>query len=185
VAEGFARLDPSNTGADVPQQRRLRTARTQISHFFLRVKNEDAAMTPQKTAKETKPATVVANDHPTARTGRLKALGGSPSDDWNNVLANQTVQALWLTDEPERSNRQRSAIIAALVGIGPRDELEGMMAAQLVAAHNAAMECYRRAMIPEQSFEGRRENLSQAMSQESSLTQSGHSVRQALTAYIF
>ena len=37
-----------------------------------------------------------------------------------------------------------------------------MIAAQLIAAHNAAMECYRRAMIGEQTFEGRRENLSQA-----------------------
>jgi hypothetical protein len=38
-----------------------------------------------------------------------------------------------------------------------------MMAAQLIAAHNAAMECYRRAMLGEQqSFEGRRENLAQA-----------------------
>jgi hypothetical protein len=36
------------------------------------------------------------------------------------------------------------------------------MAAQLIAAHNAAMECYRRAMIAEQTFEGRRENLAQA-----------------------
>ena len=36
------------------------------------------------------------------------------------------------------------------------------MAAQLIASHSAAMECYRRAMIGEQSFEGRRENLSQA-----------------------
>jgi hypothetical protein len=35
-------------------------------------------------------------------------------------------------------------------------------AAQLVACHNASMECYRRAMIDEQTFEGRRENLSQA-----------------------
>jgi hypothetical protein len=49
-----------------------------------------------------------------------------------------------------------------LVGIGPKDELEGMMAAQLIAAHNAAMQCYRRAMLGEQTFEGRRENLSQA-----------------------
>ena len=48
------------------------------------------------------------------------------------------------------------------MGIAPKDEIEGMMAAQLVAAHNAAMECYRRAMIGEQSFEGRRENLTQA-----------------------
>jgi hypothetical protein len=33
---------------------------------------------------------------------------------------------------------------------------------QMIAAHNAAMECYRRAMIGEQTFEGRRENLAQA-----------------------
>jgi hypothetical protein len=33
--------------------------------------------------------------------------------------------------------------------------------AQLIAAHNAAMECYRRAMIREQTFEGRRDSLSQ------------------------
>jgi hypothetical protein len=37
-----------------------------------------------------------------------------------------------------------------------------MIAAQLLAAHNASMECYRRAMIPQQSFESRRENLNQA-----------------------
>ena len=37
-----------------------------------------------------------------------------------------------------------------------------MIAAQLLAAHNAAMECYRRAMLGEQTFEGRREALSQA-----------------------
>ena len=48
------------------------------------------------------------------------------------------------------------------IGIAPRDEFEGMIAAQLLAAYNAAMECYRRAMIEEQTFEGRRENLSQA-----------------------
>jgi hypothetical protein len=36
-----------------------------------------------------------------------------------------------------------------------------MIAAQLIAAHNATMECYRRAMIGEQTLEGRRDNLSQ------------------------
>jgi hypothetical protein len=56
------------------------------------------------------------------------------------------------------------AIVARLplAAIGPKDELEAMMAAQLLAAHNATMECYRRAMIPEQTFEGRSENLNQA-----------------------
>ena len=37
-----------------------------------------------------------------------------------------------------------------------------MIAAQLVAAHNVGMECYRRAMIQGQSFERRREYLNQA-----------------------
>ena len=56
--------------------------------------------------------------------------------------------ALWLANSSdETQEQQRSATVAALIGIGPRDELEGMIAAQLIAAHNAAMECYRRAMI--------------------------------------
>jgi hypothetical protein len=52
--------------------------------------------------------------------------------------------------------------LSLLAGISPNDEFEGMLAAQLVASHNAAMECHRRAMIAEQTFEGRRENLNQA-----------------------
>jgi hypothetical protein len=96
---------------------------------------------------------------PEAQKGTLKSIGGSQSDDWNDILANQTVQALWLKrSDPSTRYEQYSATVAALVAIGPKDELEGMMAAQLIAAHNAAMECYRRAMIAEQTFEGRREN---------------------------
>lgn len=36
------------------------------------------------------------------------------------------------------------------------------MAAQMIAAHAAAMECYRRAVLPEQTFQGRCEALNQA-----------------------
>ena len=93
----------------------------------------------------------------------LKHLGGSRSDDWNNILANQAINTLWLKHSDEETrDQQYDAILFALIGIGPRDELEGMIVAQLLAAHNAAMECYRRAMLAEQTFEARRENLSQA-----------------------
>ena len=119
-------------------------------------------MTEKKAANETKPSTVVVNN-PDNLKGALKNIGGSRSDHWNNILANQTVQALWLEpSDAETRDKQFNATVAALIGIGPKDELEGMMAAQLIAAHNAAMECYRRAMIAEQTFEGRRENLAQA-----------------------
>ena len=119
-------------------------------------------MSTKKPIGEKKPTTVAAND-PDDLKGALKNLGGSRSDHWNNLLANQAIQALWVKNsDADTRDRQLSATIAALVGIGPKDEFEGMMAAQLIAAHNAAMECYRRAMLGEQTFEGRRENLSQA-----------------------
>lgn len=119
-------------------------------------------MTKRKTKSSRKPKTVCA-DNPDDRKGVLKDVGGSKSDHWNNTLANQAVQALWRGNSDGVEEDQKiNATVGALVGISPRDELEGMMAAQLLAAHNAAMECYRRAMIGEQTFEGRRENLNQA-----------------------
>lgn len=100
---------------------------------------------------------------PDAPPGRLHSLGGSKSDVWNNLIANQAIHALWLKNSSaEERDKQLTATVAALMGIAPRDELEGMLAAQAIAAHNAAMECYRRAMIGDQTFESRKENLSQA-----------------------
>jgi hypothetical protein len=118
-------------------------------------------MTRRKLDKAKEPTKIVADD-PEDRKGILKGIGGSQSDHWNNLLANQVVQALWVSSDPETRNRQFSATVAALVGIGPKDEIEGMLAAQMIAAYNAAMECHRRAMIGEQTFEGRKENLTQA-----------------------
>ena len=97
----------------------------------------------------------------------LKHVGGSQSDEWNNVLIGQVAECLWLKNSSsELRNRQVGAAIAALISFKPADELESMLAAQLISCHNAAMECYRRAMIGEQSFAGRSENLSQAKGTE-------------------
>ncbi|MEM9843437.1 MAG: hypothetical protein AAF965_01440 [Pseudomonadota bacterium] len=117
-----------------------------------------------KVSKEAPPlADRIIADDPERWTGELKRIGGSRSDDWNNVIIGQATQALWLKNsDPDEKMRQVHAAVAGLMGIGPRDELESMIAAQLLAAHSAAIECYRRAMIGEQTFEGRRENLNQA-----------------------
>ena len=114
------------------------------------------------TKKPAEPTTVKVVDRAKAPTGKLQHIGGSKSDDWNNFLTDQTLSTLWLASKDEARNRQYSATLAALIGIAPQGEIEGMIAAQLVACHNASMECYRRAMIGEQTFEGRRENLCQA-----------------------
>jgi hypothetical protein len=95
---------------------------------------------------------------------KLKYIGGSNFDAWNGTLANQALSSGWYGNNPdaERTHKQQTAGLSFLAGVKPKDELEGMLAAQLLASHNAAMECYRRAMISEQTFEGRKENLNQA-----------------------
>jgi hypothetical protein len=117
----------------------------------------------RKRADDLKKPEVLQAKDPSLHRGELKRLGGSSSDDWNNRIANDTINTLWVKNSDEETrHRQMMAAIDGLIGIRPRDELEGMMAAQLIASHSAAMECYRRAMIGEQTFEGRRENLNQA-----------------------
>jgi hypothetical protein len=100
---------------------------------------------------------------PLGEPGELKRIGGSQSDIWNNLIVGQVVQTLWTKNsDPEERKRQYEGTISALIAMSPQDEIEGMVATQLIAAHNASMECFRRAMIGEQTFEGRRENLNQA-----------------------
>ncbi len=110
-------------------------------------------MSTKKSSKANVPTTNITYN-PAEQKGELKPIGGSQSDDWNNTLAHQALLTQWTLHSDEMAqDRQNSATVAALVGINPQDELEGMMAAQLIAAHNAAMECYRRAMISDQAFE--------------------------------
>jgi hypothetical protein len=92
-----------------------------------------------------------------AASGALDHVGGSRSHHWNDLIARETAAA--------RSCRHAGAplgapevdaAVAGLAGIAPQNETEGMMAAQLIAAHGAAMDCYRRAMIDEERDENLR-----------------------------
>jgi hypothetical protein len=47
-------------------------------------------------AKKSAEPTVI-EVHDSARwLGKLRAIAGSKNDDWNNIIANQVVSALWL-----------------------------------------------------------------------------------------
>jgi hypothetical protein len=95
----------------------------------------------------------------------LKHVGGSKSDIWNQYLANQAMRADWYGNDPKHGkdlDDQKTAVLAFLVGVKPTDVIEGMMAAQLFASHAAAMDCYRRAMLPGQTDYGREMNLAHA-----------------------
>ena len=59
--------------------------------------------------------------------------------------------------QPGQSDEDRNGkIFVAVTGLrafAPTDEIEGMIAAQAMAAHHASMECSRWAMVPDQPFE--------------------------------
>jgi hypothetical protein len=100
---------------------------------------------------------------PGQQCGDLRSISGSDNDDFSNMLVNRVTNALWRGHcDSDEQTRQVKAMLAVMIGMKPRDGLEGMLIVQLMATHSAAMECYRRAMIGDQSFETRRGNLTQA-----------------------
>ncbi len=104
----------------------------------------------------------IAIERPRAHA-EFKELGGSASDHFNQILIRQVFNSLWLTGADDQDkNRHYQAAAAAPLAAQPQSELEGMLLAQMIACHHAAMECYRRAMLTEQSFEGRQVNLGAA-----------------------
>jgi hypothetical protein len=66
-------------------------------------------------------------------------------------LLRSLIGTIWTPeDETEEEQHLRyHAAFTALAALGPRDPVEQMLAAQAVGAHNAVMECFRRAMLPE------------------------------------
>ena len=56
---------------------------------------------------------VLALPDPATAPGELKPIGGSRSDDWNNALANQTVNALRLKSfTPEEQEKRMKEALA-------------------------------------------------------------------------
>ena len=126
---------------------------------------------PKNAAKSTKAETSATNRE--LQVANTKELSGSDDPNFVNVLVNQVASSLWAPSQKSDADKMNAvkAAVAAMAGIAPRDELEGMVAAQMVATHNGAMECLRRAMIPDQSFEGRDVNIKHAAKLMSLYTQ--------------
>jgi hypothetical protein len=76
---------------------------------------------------------------------------GTSDGDLSAELLLQVIRAL---PQAEVHDPQGNYALAALHGISPRDTLEGMLATQMVAAHNLAMEFLRRAALKAQPDAG-------------------------------
>ena len=118
--------------------------------------------------KPTDPVPATTGDASSAPTtaskgGGLPTVSGSGPGEWNNALLAGIVQVCAGRDLGDNGALEKArAGIAAMKGIGPDDVIADMVAAQLVSAHHAAMDCYKLAVVPDQPFEAWREALNQA-----------------------
>lgn len=69
----------------------------------------------------------------------------------------EIAQLLWLPDslESEEINSRLVRALELYESLALEDGGEAMLAQQMVGTHHAAMECLRRAALPNQTFEGR------------------------------
>jgi hypothetical protein len=103
-------------------------------------------------------------DHPdhTAWQVAIEQAFGTVDYHCADLLMSAAVATVW-PDPAERPDpRAINGMLATLHGISPRDEVEAMLASQMVATHLAAMNCLRRAQASGQTFEGRDMNLRHA-----------------------
>jgi hypothetical protein len=108
----------------------------------------------------------VTDDAALSEAKMTEALG-TPDEDLQKYLLTQAIQTFRGYVSAEGTNDERLAefandAMALLNGIQPQDEIEGMLAVQMIAVHNMAMETMKRAMITGQNEYGTDVNVNRA-----------------------
>ena len=92
------------------------------------------------------------------KPGHHKDIGGGDSENWNLRQMQLIVSALPGVKAGDKKNvgEVGSAVIAGQMDIKPTDPIEGMLTSQMIVAHEAALDMYRRAWAqPPEHFEAR------------------------------
>lgn len=81
---------------------------------------------------------------------------------------NNLTQQVYLTtpdfkkDNTDQSQKKKKAIATMISNIAPQDEIEGMLAAQMLALHNASLDCLSISMTAGSCSAARYDSLNQA-----------------------
>lgn len=92
----------------------------------------------------------------------LKSVGASKSPNWNKMILLQTCGSVSHPFFSGEMSDGYNAVLAGLEEIAPRDTLEAMLGAELIATHNAAMDCIRISAAQGQNQGVRMNNLAMA-----------------------
>lgn len=90
----------------------------------------------------------------------LKKLFGSSIDEVNQELASALGRVLYCKpNHDDLNSKMGHAAVLTMMDMKPQNVTEGMLMVQMLANHNAQMECYQRAAQPSQNIEQASFNL--------------------------
>jgi hypothetical protein len=102
------------------------------------------------------------NNTITVRVARSCRIFGTNNQDSNCVLLQQVLGFVPTHAGSKHALQNSKHAIATINGISPKDELEGLLAVQMIGVHNLAVECLRRASLKDQTTEGMDLNIQSA-----------------------
>src|ERR1700752_1626244 len=99
------------------------------------------------------------------KPGHHKDIGGGEAEKWNLRQMRLMLSALPGVNAGDKKNAGEvgSAVVSGLMDLKPDDPIEGMLISQIVVAHEAALDMYRRAWSqPPEYFDARGRYLQMA-----------------------
>ena len=100
---------------------------------------------------------------PVAVADPLAEATGARDPEVAARLAQQVISVLPLANlDKEEETRRIGSAFSLLKQIKPQNELEGLLAAQIIGVHETAMECLQQSRLPAQTPAGRDLNLKHA-----------------------
>jgi len=134
------------TSTQITQKRTLSDEEVKrCAKFFIKLKEAEPPKLKEEKGK------LALSDDVMGRPALMESLG-TLDGLLVNFLLSQASSSIFF-DVYSRADKC-NLVLAMLHGIRPRDEVEGMLAVQMVGVHNLAMEFVRRAMLKDQTFEG-------------------------------
>ena len=90
-------------------------------------------------------------------------LNSASHTELHRRLTSQLSEAMWFPNGTSEAAREDRLIEAfdALAGIDPKDEIEGMLACQIIVTHRAALDCLKLSMAPSTASDERRKVIEQ------------------------
>ena len=91
----------------------------------------------------------------TTKSKRSLSVTGSKSEAFTEVMGAQVMQTIQCTGLVEgEKEKQVEAMAATFAAVNPKNELEGMLASQMIAANNSLMHCFAEAAKQEKNVWG-------------------------------